>query len=78
MCHAYGSRIEAVLGDAKAWADLGRDHGAGLTEREVRYLVDHEWARQPDDILWRRTKLGQHMTPAERDAFLAAPLAVAS
>jgi len=76
MCHAYGSRIGAVLGDAESWADLGRDHGAGLTEREVRYLVDHEWAREPDDILWRRTKLGLHMTPAERDAFLATPLPV--
>lgn len=74
LCRAYGSRIDAVLGDATAWTDLGRDHGAGLTEREVGYLVDHEWAADPEDILWRRTKLGLHMTPAERAAFTAAPL----
>ena len=71
MCHAYGSRIGAVLADAKGWGDLGEDHGAGLTDQEVAYLVRNEWAREPADILWRRTKLGLHMTPAERDAFSA-------
>jgi glycerol-3-phosphate dehydrogenase len=74
LCHAYGSRIAAVLGDAKSWADLGRDHGAGLTEREVRYLVDNEWAVEPQDIVWRRTKLALHMSPPELATFLAAPL----
>ena len=74
MCHAYGTRIGAVIGDAAAWADMGRDHGAGLTEREVRYLIEAEWARTPDDILWRRTKLGLHMTPAEQAAFMATDL----
>ncbi|MFI4963835.1 MAG: glycerol-3-phosphate dehydrogenase [Caulobacterales bacterium] len=74
MCHAYGTRIDALLAGATAWGDLGKDHGAGLTEREVRYLVDREWAREPQDILWRRTKLGLHMSPAERAAFMAAPL----
>jgi glycerol-3-phosphate dehydrogenase len=72
MCKAYGSRVDTVLGGAKAWGDLGKDHGAGLTEREVRYLVEHEWAREPDDILWRRTKLGLHMSPAERADFAKA------
>ncbi|WP_293675743.1 glycerol-3-phosphate dehydrogenase [uncultured Phenylobacterium sp.] len=74
MCHAYGSRIDAVLAGATAWSDLGEDHGAGLTGREVRYLVEQEWAREPEDVLWRRTKLGLHMSPAERAAFMAAPL----
>ena len=74
MCHAYGSRIHAVLGEARSLSDLGKDHGAGLTEQEVRYLVEREWAREPHDILWRRTKLGLHMSPDERSAFMAAPL----
>lgn len=77
MCHAYGSRIGAVLADAKGWGDLGQDHGAGLTDREVQYLVRSEWAREPADILWRRTKLGLHMSPAERDAFSALRLSPA-
>jgi glycerol-3-phosphate dehydrogenase len=56
MAHAYGKRIERVLGDATVLDDLG----AGLSTREVDYLVAHEWARTVDDILWRRTKLGLH------------------
>jgi glycerol-3-phosphate dehydrogenase len=37
-----------------------------LYERELDYLVGREWAREPDDVLWRRTKCGLHMTAAER------------
>jgi len=58
MAHAYGTRIERVLGEARSWAELGEDFGCGLTEAELRYLVEHEWARSAEDILWRRTKLG--------------------
>jgi glycerol-3-phosphate dehydrogenase len=57
---AYGTRLERLLGDASRLDDLGRDLGAGLTEREVDYLVREEWARTADDILWRRGKLGLH------------------
>ena len=37
---------------------LGATFDGGLTAREIAYLVRHEWARSPDDILWRRSKLG--------------------
>ena len=49
-------------------ADLGRDFGAGLYEAEVRYLVETEFARTAEDILWRRTKLGLVMTKGEQQA----------
>ncbi len=71
----YGTRTEAVLGDAGSLADLGLDFGAGLHEREVTYLVDNEWAETAEDILWRRTKRGLHApgeTAAALDAWLAA------
>jgi glycerol-3-phosphate dehydrogenase len=69
LCRAYGSRIDVLLAGVSRVADLGRDFGAGLSEREVEYLVAHEWAESAEDILWRRSKLGLHMTPAERAAF---------
>jgi glycerol-3-phosphate dehydrogenase len=72
LCCAYGARLDQVLGDASVWADLGRDFGAGLTEREVAYLKRVEWAKTAEDVLWRRTKLGLHMTPDQREAFTAA------
>ncbi len=58
LARQYGTRAAALLGEARRMADLGEGFGADLTRREVDYLVEHEWARTADDILWRRTKLG--------------------
>ena len=69
MARAYGTRIDLVLGEATSWADLGRDFGAGLTAHEAEHLRAEEWAVRAEDVLWRRSKLGLHMTPAERAAF---------
>jgi glycerol-3-phosphate dehydrogenase len=68
---AYGLRLAAVLGDATARADLGPAFGLELTGAEVRYLMAREWARFPEDILWRRSKLGLTMPPQDRDALAA-------
>ncbi|MEX0854032.1 MAG: glycerol-3-phosphate dehydrogenase, partial [Bauldia sp.] len=68
FCRAYGSRVDTLLAGVSAATDLGRDLGAGLTEREVDYLVAHEWAETADDILWRRSKLGLRFTPDQRAA----------
>jgi glycerol-3-phosphate dehydrogenase len=61
LARAYGTRMAAILGDAKNLAGLGRDLGGGLTEAEVKYLFTQEWARTADDILWRRSKLALHV-----------------
>ncbi|HWK34252.1 MAG TPA: glycerol-3-phosphate dehydrogenase [Hyphomicrobium sp.] len=66
LARRYGSLTDDVLGDACGMAELGAALGAGLTEREVVYLRDNEWAREPDDVLWRRTKCGLHMTVDQR------------
>jgi len=69
MAHAYGTLIGELLGDVRDAAAMGRSFGAGLTEIEARWMHDREWARGPDDALFRRSKLGLHLTRAERDAF---------
>jgi len=66
LVRRYGTLADDVLGDARTPADLGLDLGGGLSEREVIYLKEQEWARSPDDVLWRRTKAGLHMSEAER------------
>jgi glycerol-3-phosphate dehydrogenase len=58
----HGARAAEVLGDG----ELGEYFGAGLTERELRYFIEREWARTPEDVLWRRTKAGLVMTSAQR------------
>ncbi|MGC9270093.1 glycerol-3-phosphate dehydrogenase [Acidiphilium sp.] len=61
LARAYGTRAERVLGTARTMADLGEDFGGGLTEAELAYLVAHEWAREAEDVLWRRSKLALHV-----------------
>jgi glycerol-3-phosphate dehydrogenase len=65
LAHAYGTRAGKLLGSAKSFADLGQSFGATLTESEVRYLMVSEWARTAEDIVWRRSKLGLRLSPAE-------------
>jgi glycerol-3-phosphate dehydrogenase len=68
LSRAYGTRVQRLLGDGPA---LGRHFGAGLYEAEVRYLIEHEFARTADDIAWRRTKLGLRMSQAEQQSLAA-------
>jgi glycerol-3-phosphate dehydrogenase len=66
LARAYGTRTEVILGDAHSACDLGTDFGAGLTQAEIDYLMTQEFARTAEDILWRRSKLGLHLSPDER------------
>lgn len=68
LARAYGTRVEKILGKAQAMLDLGEHYGGGLTRAEIDYLIAHEWARSGDDVLWRRTKVGLHLSEAQRDA----------
>ncbi|MFD1195108.1 glycerol-3-phosphate dehydrogenase [Seohaeicola saemankumensis] len=63
LVRAYGTDAFDVVGDATSLADMGQDFGAGLTAREVAWLMRHEFARRADDIVWRRSKLGLRMGP---------------
>jgi glycerol-3-phosphate dehydrogenase len=58
----HGAHADAVVGDG----DLGENYGGGLSEREVRYLREHEWAQCAEDVLWRRTKAGLVMSERQR------------
>jgi len=65
MAAAYGGRVYAVLGSAQRAADLGEPIADGLYEVELAYLAAKEWAVSGDDVLWRRSKLGLHLSPGE-------------
>ncbi|TIP89476.1 MAG: glycerol-3-phosphate dehydrogenase [Mesorhizobium sp.] len=62
LTRLYGTRARMLLGLARSNADLGRNFGADLYEAEVRYLVQNEWAMTAEDVLWRRTKRGLHLS----------------
>jgi glycerol-3-phosphate dehydrogenase len=63
--HAYGSRLERVLGGATRIDDLGGEILPQLYERELEYLCRDEFAHTAEDILWRRTKLGLRLLPLD-------------
>jgi glycerol-3-phosphate dehydrogenase len=66
LARCYGSRANALLAPG-----LGAEVAPGLFEAELNYLHAHEWARCADDVLWRRTKLGLHLTATQRDGVVS-------
>jgi len=71
LMRRHGTEAFTILCQSYSLDDLGRDFGGGLYEREVRYLIAHEWVYDADDILWRRTKAGLHMSAEQRAEFNA-------
>jgi glycerol-3-phosphate dehydrogenase len=64
LARAYGTEARSIL----AQGDLGRIFGADLGTREVDFLVEKEWARSAEDILWRRSKQGLRFSADETAA----------
>ena len=62
LTRLYGTETEAMLENG-----LGAKIG-GLFEAEMRHMVDKEWARTAEDILWRRTKMGLHLSRDDQQA----------
>lgn len=58
LFRAYGTEARDMLGDAKQAEDLGEAFGATLTAREIDWLMEREFARSAEDVIWRRNKLG--------------------
>jgi len=69
LARRHGTGLEELLEGIRSVADLGRHFGGHLYEHEVRYLMREEWAVEPDDVMWRRSKEGLHMTADQRDRF---------
>jgi glycerol-3-phosphate dehydrogenase len=66
LLRRHGTLAEKIIGDARDEHALGMNFGGGLYECELQYLVEHEWVREADDALWRRTKCGLHMSAAQK------------
>lgn len=61
LARDYGSRVERLLS-----GPLGAEVAPGLFEAELHYLHENEWACTAEDVLWRRTKLGLHLSEEQR------------
>jgi glycerol-3-phosphate dehydrogenase len=59
---AYGTRMDVLMEGVNKVKDLGEDYGDRIYEAEIKYLIQNEFARDLDDVLWRRSKLGLHIS----------------
>jgi glycerol-3-phosphate dehydrogenase len=69
LARRHGAALDELLENVQTVGDLGRHFGGHLYEVEARYLMREEWAVDADDVLWRRTKEGLHMTADQRAEF---------
>ena len=67
----YGTEMHALLDGRSSVDDLGEHFGARLYAAEVAHLVEHEWARTAEDILWRRTRKGLGVSAGGADRLRA-------
>jgi D-erythritol 1-phosphate dehydrogenase len=67
----YGTLSQHILDGARSVADLGQHFGGTCYTAELDYLKRSEWAQTPEDLLFRRTKSGLHMSQAQRDVVAA-------
>ena len=58
LVKAYGTNAIDILNESNTVEDLGINFGWNLTEKEVLWLINMEFAKSAEDILWRRSKLG--------------------
>ena len=66
LARRHGAAVPEVVADARVVGDLGAYFGAELFAREIDYLIEHEWARTAEDVVYRRTKTGLHLTADQR------------
>ena len=71
LIRAYGVDAAAMLNGAQSAEDLGERFGWNLTAREVDWLVEREFARTADDVIWRRSKIGLRLSDDEKAALEA-------
>ena len=64
---SYGTDSHHILKGCTGTEDLGHAYTATLYQREVDYLIAHEWALSAEDVLWRRTKQGLYITEQQRE-----------
>lgn len=65
FARSYGTLCLQFLRGKQSGSELGEELGAGLSMAELDYLIENEWARLPEDVLWRRTKLGMRLTQSQ-------------
>lgn len=65
LIRSYGTDAWKIMNGSTHPDDMGQVFGGSLTEREVKYLIQYEWAESAEDVVWRRSKLGIRLSEQE-------------
>ena len=65
LIRSYGTNAWILMQGVSKSEEMGQVFGGSLTEREVTYLIQHEWAESAEDVVWRRSKLGIRLSDKE-------------
>jgi glycerol-3-phosphate dehydrogenase len=63
----YGPMIQYLLKDVCNLEDMGECFSDCVYSKEIDYLIEYEWAQSADDVLWRRTKHGLHLSQEQKE-----------
>jgi len=63
---SYGTLAHKICAGVNSLEGMGKFFGAGLYQKEVEYLLTHEWATDLEDVIWRRSKLKLKLSVLEQ------------
>lgn len=66
----FGTLVLTLLKNISSEEDMGKIFAEGVYQTEVDYLIDNEFAKTSEDILWRRTKLGFYLSDKEKNSIV--------
>ncbi|MEZ9230366.1 glycerol-3-phosphate dehydrogenase [Vibrio amylolyticus] len=67
----FGTYTWQLLDGVSTLSDLGTcfsEQAHGVYQREIDYILEHEFAHRLEDVLWRRTKLGLYLDDEQANA----------
>lgn len=67
LIRLYGRCAHTMASSVNKAGGLGTNFGHDLYGFEVDYLIEYEWAKSAEDVLWRRTKMGLFLSNDEKD-----------
>jgi len=62
----YGTHIHKMLAGVNDIENMGIHFANDIYQIEIDYMIDHEFVKKGEDLLWRRSKLGLYLTEEEQ------------
>ena len=68
MVRMYGTNAVKIIAKVAQTPDQKKSFGCDVTAAELDWGIENEFVQTADDFVWRRTRLGLKLTPAQIEA----------